>query len=884
MASVAADQPAAATEDCNWRKLGPGLLHNIASFLPAAEVAISLKLLDKETAAALRDFRVVAIARQPPSWMTEGFGVDGKSTARLEASRWFCLALPGGILRLVAKLEWSRDDFWRRLNLRQRRQMLCAAASSGDFGALRAALQHCGCSLTSAVLAAAAAAGNCHICRFLAFQNGCPWEACISWAAAGHGHLEALQWAQKMEKECKMASRGIVPQPSDLLEAACGGGHPEAVDRLAEAWDEYQQSNYDPFTTPGDAERIATGKLWAVLQGYGDSSGGDGSSARGSSLGGAGGAASGIEGRGRGGAGGGAGGGARSAAAAAVARRDLVLERCMMPEDLPMSAHDRHNVLCLLATNCPLALLQRYYDPLITAPDPWRDLLNSGGSEDGDEDEDKGVASSDWARQQLLISAVASLTPDWEQKADWLLRDKWGVVAAESLAQLLSRELPRGNGVTLWPTVIGAPDCLQRLPRLAERGVSMRAREDVRAAVCTAAGAGRLKVLQHLLDVVCPQLQLAVADVVTEDAVDSAVRGGYLPVLNLLRERAGAGFTQRQLRAVAQAGQVEVVRWLAMTPCAVAPAAAPAAAAAAGGGGDDAGADRGDAGGSSRSPAAAAGDDEAPWPWVFSRVAEAGCDVALLRLLHEERGAAIDLMAVARGGSVEQLAWAVATLRAAGRPPQALTAAQLWEVACEWGNTATADWLLSESLAVLPDANFVCGQLREGRSLAVCPGASWWLAVMDERAERAGRDGSGCAFFAALRSHRARVVKAAEAAVKQGISNELLPYQFEYLSNSRYGAARAWLYDVRQRRRRGLGELDAAEAEAQDAWAGMAHGKRGREWGTQQPEMSSALSSSEASDEEDQGEDEDEGEAEGEGEDEGEDEDDGEDEQAEGGV
>ncbi|KAG2427431.1 hypothetical protein HXX76_012367 [Chlamydomonas incerta] len=442
--------------------LGANLIRSIASFLPAAEVAISLKLLDKEAAAALRDFRGMAIARPPPGWMLKAVGgMDYLSRARPAASKWFCLAKPGLSLRLVTELEWSRPAFWRRLNLRQRRQLLCAAASSGDRDALCAALQHGGCSLTSPVLAAAAAAGNCDICRFLAFQQGCPWEACISWAAAGHGQLETFLWAVDMEKRAM-----------DAVTMAA-----TVTAQMAAAW------------VAMAARLAAAGGVGGVTQP------------------------------------------ARLKAGLQQPRRPVVI----------------------------------WY---------WR----------------------------------------------------------------------------------------ARLPQLAARGVSIRAREDARAAVRAAAGAGWPEVLRHLLDMVCPQLQLAAADVVTDDVVDSAVQGGHLPVLRLLWERASATLTQRQVRRIAQAGHVEVVRWLAMTPSAVAPAAAAA------GGGASAAAGGGAAGGSS-SHAAAAGDDTL-WPLIFSRVAEAGCDLALLQLLHEEHGASIDLMAVARGGSLEQLSWAVATLRAAGRQPQ----------------------------------------------------------------------------------------------------------------------------------------------------------------------------------------------------------------------
>lgn len=50
------------------------------------------------------------------------------------------------------------------------------------------------------------------------------------------------------------------------------------------------------------------------------------------------------------------------------------------------------------------------------------------------------------------------------------------------------------------------------------------------------------------------------------------------------------------------------------------------------------------------------------WNAVFSEAARCGADVELLRLLHERRGAAVDLKAVEEGGSVEAAEWAAGAL------------------------------------------------------------------------------------------------------------------------------------------------------------------------------------------------------------------------------
>ncbi|KAG2435394.1 hypothetical protein HXX76_007466 [Chlamydomonas incerta] len=90
----------------------------------------------------------------------------------------------------------------------------------------------------------------------------------------------------------------------------------------------------------------------------------------------------------------------------------------------------------------------------------------------------------------------------------------------------------------------------------------------------------------------------------------------------------------------------------------------------------------------------------ARWARIFRGVAAAGADTTLLRLLHERRGAAIDLAAVAEGGSEEAMEWAVGALRAQ-EAVVTLTAEQLLAVT-DGGNLAIAAWLLDRGLVTWP--------------------------------------------------------------------------------------------------------------------------------------------------------------------------------------
>ncbi|KAG2428358.1 hypothetical protein HXX76_010503 [Chlamydomonas incerta] len=103
----------------------------------------------------------------------------------------------------------------------------------------------------------------------------------------------------------------------------------------------------------------------------------------------------------------------------------------------------------------------------------------------------------------------------------------------------------------------------------------------------------------------------------------------------------------------------------------------------------------------------------ADWSSLFRHVAVDDADLPLLRVLHEQLGAAIDLVAVARGGSEEALSWAVAALEAAGQAPQPLSCSDL-QVVLSSGNWVAADWLARHALA--PPKQEILEQMRSGAS------------------------------------------------------------------------------------------------------------------------------------------------------------------------
>ncbi|KAG2439466.1 hypothetical protein HXX76_004821 [Chlamydomonas incerta] len=196
-----------------WRDLTPDLIARIASFSHPNDVAGSIKLLNRETAACLREHRRLALAAPPMAWPLHDL-------PQLAQQPW-----PGDAFMR----HWGRPEPWRALNLRERRRLLCLAASSGHAASLASALAHCDCGLHVHALEGAAAAGDVTACEML-LGAGCEWAHSVFAAAAGAGHLPVCRafWAA-----------GLRPPPprhtrSAVVEAACRGGHVHVLSWLAD--------------------------------------------------------------------------------------------------------------------------------------------------------------------------------------------------------------------------------------------------------------------------------------------------------------------------------------------------------------------------------------------------------------------------------------------------------------------------------------------------------------------------------------------------------------------------------------------------------------------------------------------------------------------------
>ncbi|KAG2433401.1 hypothetical protein HXX76_008459 [Chlamydomonas incerta] len=135
---------------------------------------------------------------------------------------------------------------------------MCLAAGSGDGPSLDAALAHCGCTLTSKVLASAAAAGHRAACERL-LAEGCEIgvEAACAAAQAGHLYLCSLLWSRRCEDYSSDADDAVLSDAdiARLAQAACFGGRARVLKWLedeaglyykAELWGwEYRRQEID---------------------------------------------------------------------------------------------------------------------------------------------------------------------------------------------------------------------------------------------------------------------------------------------------------------------------------------------------------------------------------------------------------------------------------------------------------------------------------------------------------------------------------------------------------------------------------------------------------------------------------------------------------------
>ncbi|KAG2444807.1 hypothetical protein HXX76_001549 [Chlamydomonas incerta] len=364
------------------------------------------------------------------------------------------------------------------------------------------------------------------------------------------------------------------------------------------------------------------------------------------------------------------------------------------------------DLLVQVAFGCPLAVLQKQYEP-------WG----------------RGLLEGMMHKECLLLAAAASPMPDWAEKCDWLWA-RWGtsaaafathschvegevigaimqspdfpqrlqLLASRGLGSCLKRHAPRAAGII--GSTAAVEFCLDHLPALLREQAAVQVLAGGGGAPAVAAAGGPLPAEGPATRQQRRQLRQQVNEF-TELIATAAAEQGHVPVLQLLRRRGFVfqlGHLQSTLKCwVCHEKKTDgfaSVRYLLLED--------PAALAQAGYAAD-------------------------AWSYLFQNVASDGADLSMLRHLHEQHGAPIDLVTVAHGGSEDALSWALAALEAAGQTPEPLACTNFEDV-LSYGNWAAADWLARHGLAP-PNQELLNYMLSVERCRISIPNLQWVVGM-----------------------------------------------------------------------------------------------------------------------------------------------------------
>ncbi|GFR42628.1 hypothetical protein Agub_g3564 [Astrephomene gubernaculifera] len=176
-----------------WQQLPAELVQRILSFLPPNDIACTVRLINKATAAPFHapEFKVVRLSQPCPE----------------HAFAW----------------QWSKPGAARAFTYKERRNLITLAIKSGSLPNLKVAVASAGlCRLSpdemgiaaslgrldmlqwllqhgfpwGDALPGAASKGHVDMCEWL-LDNGCPWDAAAMSSAARNGHLDVAEWLTK---------------------------------------------------------------------------------------------------------------------------------------------------------------------------------------------------------------------------------------------------------------------------------------------------------------------------------------------------------------------------------------------------------------------------------------------------------------------------------------------------------------------------------------------------------------------------------------------------------------------------------------------------------------------------------------------------------------
>ncbi|GFR46227.1 hypothetical protein Agub_g7771 [Astrephomene gubernaculifera] len=204
----------------------PDIIRRIASFLPPNEVACSLRLMNRNAAAALSGPQHSTVRLSQPS------------PPHAFAQRW---GTPGAV---------------QGLDLCQQGQLLRLTACSGDIANLAVAVQAVRRespggeveNLCEGALEAAAEAGHRHICEWLLTRGCCRWTTDVVYAALRKGQAGLVLWLVRRKERHGLDSR---LNYVDLLTAAVHGCDLATVLQLRARLIQLRKVRPDPWNSDG---------------------------------------------------------------------------------------------------------------------------------------------------------------------------------------------------------------------------------------------------------------------------------------------------------------------------------------------------------------------------------------------------------------------------------------------------------------------------------------------------------------------------------------------------------------------------------------------------------------------------------------------------------
>ncbi|EFJ46643.1 hypothetical protein VOLCADRAFT_92810 [Volvox carteri f. nagariensis] len=195
----------------------PGIIQSIATFLPPNEVAGTLRLVNKDTAKQLVEFKTLQLSRPSPRHaFSHRWGVPAafRELDHISQVRLQCLTAASGSIENMEVVLMSSAGTFSPLAAGA---LLGTAAAAGQLEMCQWLRAH-GCGWGNA-LSKASKAGHLRVCQWM-LASGCPCDAAAVYAAERGGHEDMSAWLLEQRGEVDLCLKVDLVK---LAEAAAEG-------------------------------------------------------------------------------------------------------------------------------------------------------------------------------------------------------------------------------------------------------------------------------------------------------------------------------------------------------------------------------------------------------------------------------------------------------------------------------------------------------------------------------------------------------------------------------------------------------------------------------------------------------------------------------------